>query len=126
VDDLRRVMEERPHVQEHLLRYLQALGLHCAQTGLCGVRHDLEQRLASWLCLTSDALDGHVLPVTHDYLSAALGLRRPGVTEALIRFEEQGLIRKMRGVLQIDQRKELEKKTCCCYGIIANAYATRS
>ncbi|WP_246174118.1 hypothetical protein [Bradyrhizobium paxllaeri] len=42
-----------------------------------------------------------MIPVTHDYLSFALGLRRAGVTETLIRFEEQRLIRKMRGVLQI-------------------------
>jgi hypothetical protein len=40
----------------------------------------------------------------------------------LIRFEEQGLIRKMRGVLQVDDRKRLEQKTCSCYGIITGAY----
>ncbi|HKU06548.1 MAG TPA: Crp/Fnr family transcriptional regulator [Bradyrhizobium sp.] len=124
VDDLRRVMNERPQVKELLARHVQTLLLHCAQTGLCGVRHDLEQRLASWLCLTSDALDGHVLPVTHEYLSAALGLRRAGVTQTLNRFEDEGLIRKMRGVLQIDERKNLEKKTCNCYGVIASAYAS--
>jgi hypothetical protein len=44
------------------------------------------------------------------------------VTETLIRFEEQGLIRKMRGVLQVGDRKRLEQKACCCYGIIASAY----
>ena len=124
VEDLRRVMEERPNIHDHLARYVQALLLHCAQTGLCGVRHELEQRLASWLCLTSDALNGQVLPVTHDYLSLALGLRRTGITQTLSRFEEQGLIRKMRGVLQIDQHKKLEKKACNCYAIIAGAYAS--
>lgn len=124
VDDLRRVMRERPEVREYLLRYVQALSLHCAHTGLCGVRHDREKRLASWLCLASDAVDAHVLPVTHDYLSSVLGLRRPGVTETLIRFEEQKLIRKTRGVLQIDKRLCLEEKTCSCYKLISGAYAS--
>lgn len=124
VEDLRQVMNERSEIREHLFRYVQALTLHSAQTGLCGVCHNREHRLASWLCLASDALDASVLPVTHDYLSSVLGLRRAGVTETLIRFEQQKLIRKTRGVLQIDQRNCLEKKTCGCYKLISSAYAS--
>ncbi|MBB4428357.1 CRP-like cAMP-binding protein [Bradyrhizobium sp. CIR48] len=123
VEDLRRLMDERPEIQEHLSRYVQALSFHCAHSGLCGVRHDRERRLASWLCLASDAVDANVLPVTHHYLSSALGLRRAGVTQTLVRFEEQGLIRKMRGVLQIDERKCLKQRACSCYGLISDAYA---
>ncbi|WOH64340.1 Crp/Fnr family transcriptional regulator [Bradyrhizobium sp. BWA-3-5] len=124
VEDLRRVIKERPNIREHLFEYVQALTFQCVQAGLCGVRHHLEQRLASWLCLASDAVQARVLPVTHDYLSSVLGLRRAGVTETLIRFEEQGLIRKMRGVLQIDERKSLEQKACCCYKLVSGAYAS--
>ncbi|WP_246230468.1 Crp/Fnr family transcriptional regulator [Bradyrhizobium cytisi] len=124
VENLRRIIDQQPQVCEHLFRYIQALSLHCAQTALCGVRHDREKRLASWLCLASDALDAHVLPVTHDYLSSALGLRRASVTETLSRFEEQGLIRKTRGLLQIDKRKCLEEKACCCYKLLSDAYAS--
>ncbi len=124
IEDLRRVMNERPKIREHLFQYIQAMALHCAQTGLCSARHDREQRLASWLCLASDALKTNVLPVTHDYLSSALALRRPGVTETLIRFEEQRLIRKTRGILQIDERSCLEQKACCCYKIISGAYVS--
>nr|WP_246668487.1 hypothetical protein [Bradyrhizobium elkanii] len=53
-----------------------------------------------------------------------LGLRRAGITETLTRFEEQGLIRKMHGVLQINERKCLEQKACCCYKLISSAYAS--
>ncbi|WGS03040.1 helix-turn-helix domain-containing protein (plasmid) [Bradyrhizobium sp. ISRA443] len=124
VEELRRVMKERPECREHLFRYVQALTFQCVQTGLCGVRHDREKRLASWRCLASDALDARVLSVTHDDLSAVLGMGRAGVTETLIRFEEQGLIRKMRGVLQIDRRESLEQKACCCYKLVSSAYAS--
>ncbi|MGY3131144.1 CRP-like cAMP-binding protein [Bradyrhizobium sp. USDA 4501] len=126
VDDLRRIMKEHPEVRDHLFEYAQALTFQCVQTGLCGVRHHREQRLASWLCLASEAVDARVLPVTHDYLSSVLGLRRAGVTETLIRFEEQGLIRKMRGVLQIDDPQLLEEKACCCYKLVSRAYALSS
>ncbi|MCK1538474.1 MULTISPECIES: Crp/Fnr family transcriptional regulator [unclassified Bradyrhizobium] len=121
-EDLRRVLPGCSEVREHLVRFAQAQNLHCAQTGFCGVRHDREKRLACWLCLASDALDADVLPITHDYLSSMLGLRRPGVTETLIRFEQQGLIRKARGVLQIKDRHSLEQKACSCYRLIASAY----
>ncbi|AWO88696.2 MULTISPECIES: Crp/Fnr family transcriptional regulator [Bradyrhizobium] len=124
VEELRRLVEERPEIREHLFEYVQALTFQCVQTGLCGVRHDREQRLASWLCLASDAADVCVLPVTHDYLSSVLGLRRAGVTQTLSRFEERGLIRKMRGVLEIDEPKCLEKRACCCYKLISGAYAS--
>ncbi|WP_245334856.1 Crp/Fnr family transcriptional regulator [Bradyrhizobium mercantei] len=123
VEDLRRLVNERTEIREHLLRYVQALSLHCAQTGLCGVRHDREERVASWLCLASDAVDTTVLPVTHDYISSVLGLRRASVTETLLQFEEQRLICKTRGVLQIKERKCLEQKACGCYRLISSAYS---
>jgi CRP-like cAMP-binding protein len=121
-DDLRRLMAERPQIREHLLQYIEALMIHGSQTALCGVRHELEQRLACWLCVACDALEGDVLPITHDHLSTILGLRRAGLTEALIRFEEQGLIRKSRGVMRVRERALLEQKACNCYGVIASAY----
>lgn len=124
VEDLRRMMNERPEIQGNLFQYAQALALHCAQTGLCAVRHRREERLASWLCLASDAAGTHVLPVTHEYLSSVLGLRRATVTETLIRFEEQGLIRKMRGVLHIDERSDLERRACGCYKLVSEAYSS--
>ncbi|WP_271627655.1 Crp/Fnr family transcriptional regulator [Bradyrhizobium sp. CCBAU 11445] len=123
VEDLRRIMNENPGIRERLFRYVQALSVHCAQSGLCGVRHAREKRLASWLCLASDAVGSNVLPVTHDYLSSVLGLRRAGITETLNRFEEQQLIRKTRGVLQIEARNCLAHKACSCYRLISGTYA---
>ncbi|WGS25855.1 Crp/Fnr family transcriptional regulator [Bradyrhizobium sp. ISRA464] len=124
VEDLRRVIKGRPVIRDRLFEYVQALTFQCVQTGLCGVRHNREQRLASWLCLASDAAEARMLPVTRDYLSNVLGLGRAGVTETLIRFEEQGLIRKIRGFLQIDERKKLEQKACCCYKLVSSAYVS--
>jgi len=122
IDDLLRSMRRQPQIREHLLRYTHALLIHSSQTALCCAKHDIEERLACWLCLACDALDGNVLPITHDHLSVILGLRRAGVTESLTRFEQAGLIRKMRGLLQIRDRQLLEQKACSCYGIVARGY----
>ena len=122
-EDFWRVFGEYPEFRYRLLRYAQGLVIHEAQTTFCAVRHKLEQRLASWLCLASDLLEGAVLAIPHHYFSAALGLRRPSVTQTLIRFEEQGLIRKMRRSLQVVDRKQLEQTACRCCGIITSAYS---
>jgi CRP-like cAMP-binding protein len=124
VDCLRSLIKKRDHLCLRVSRYAQALLMHSAQSGLCGVRHDLEQRVACWVCLACDALGGHALHVTHDYLSDVLGLRRAGVTEALIRFENEGLIYKARGLLQVKERKRLEQRACSCYRIISSEYAS--
>jgi CRP-like cAMP-binding protein len=121
-DDLGRVMRERPSIRERLLLYVQSIMIHGSQTALCGVRHQLEQRLSCWLCLASDALDSNVIKITHDRLSDITGLRRAGITQALTRLEGRGVVRKMRGSLQIEDRKLLEKQACSCYKIIADAH----
>lgn len=122
VEDLERSIRERPQIREHLLRYVQSLMVHGSQTALCGVRHHLEQRLASWLCQACDAVGADTIPITHDHISTILGLRRAGVTETLNRFQDQGLLRKIRGVIQIRDREQLERQTCGCYRTITDAY----
>lgn len=122
VEDLQRSMENRPHIREHLLRYVHSLMIHSSQTALCGVHHALERRLACWICLACDALEHQTVAITHDHLSFILGLRRSGVTEALMRFEELGFVRKARGVLQVRERQSLQQRACGCYCVIAAAY----
>lgn len=120
--DLHRLMVERPSVRDRLLKYVQALMVHGSQTALCAACHELEPRLACWLSIACDALDGDVLPVTHDHLSVILKLRRAGLTEALIRFEEEGLIHKSRGVIHVLERPVLRDRACGCYRIVSHAY----
>jgi CRP-like cAMP-binding protein len=125
VNDLRRLMLEHPLIRQHLLHYIQALIIQVSQGAFCGVRHGLEQRLACWLSIACDSLDRDLLPITHDHLSMILGLRRAGLTESLIRFEREGLIRKTRGFIQVRDRLLLKKKSCGCYGVISNSLCSK-
>lgn len=120
-DTLLTLIDERPRIKKHLLDHVQTLLGHCSQVALCGLHHGLLQRLAGWLCHASDTLGGMEIPVTHDYLSTMLGLRRAGVTEALIHLEEQGLIAKTRGAIRVQNRALLEAKACGCHSAIANS-----
>jgi CRP-like cAMP-binding protein len=125
VTDLLRMIEHKPSIRDHILSYVEALMIHGSQMALCGARHSTDERLATWMCLASNALNSSVLPITHEHLSINLGLRRAGITEALARFQSAGAIRKMRGVLEIVERSKLEAVTCCCYTVIQNGYRAK-
>jgi CRP-like cAMP-binding protein len=124
-DNLRRCMDERPQIRDNVLRFVHSFIVHSTQTALCGIHHDLEARLARWLCLVCDTLNCGALAITHDQLSEILGSRRATVTKALLRLEEQGLVEKTRGVLQVRDRAGLRQKACCCYHVISEAYGTK-
>jgi CRP-like cAMP-binding protein len=107
-----------PQLKERILLYVHALLRQSSQVAMCSVRHQLEQRIAGWLCHASDTVDGTEVPVTHDYLSTQLGLRRAGITEALIRFEADELITKARGALRVRDRERLSRRACGCYSVV--------
>jgi CRP-like cAMP-binding protein len=121
-ENLSLVMDRRPAVRRLLLKYVQALLVQNSQTVLCNVRHELEERLARWLLLARDRLDGNVIPLTHDLFSMMLGVRRASVTDALAALELAGALRRHHRAIEIQDRKILEHRVCDCYQIIAAEY----
>jgi CRP-like cAMP-binding protein len=120
--DLSRVMEEVPLLRLHLLTYVHALLIQNTQTALCNIRHELEERLCRWLLLASDRLDEKVIPLTHDQLAIILGVRRAGIATTLSNLENRGALTKKTGTVEINDRSQLETRTCECYRIVASAY----
>lgn len=108
-------MDESATLRKALLNYGHAFVIQTAQTALANGRSKLEQRLARWLCMAQDRVDGE-LTLTHEFLALMLGVRRPGVTLTLNVLENAGLIRAKRGVITIIDRKSLEKCTDGAYG----------
>ena len=63
-----------------------------ASHSACNRLHSLSERLARWLLISEDRARRPDLPLTQEFLSLMLGVRRPGVTEAAIVLQAQGLI----------------------------------
>jgi CRP-like cAMP-binding protein len=113
---LGQAVQESPALHRHLLRYGHAFVVQTAQTALANGRSKIEERLARWLLMANDRLDGDEVPLTHEFLSVMLGVRRPGVTTALDLLEKEGFVQAKRRAVVIIDRKGLRKITNGAYG----------
>ncbi len=114
---LARAMRESSSFEAFMLRYLDVALVQVAHTALAHGRYTISERLARWLLMCRDRLDGDDLPVTHDTLALVLGVRRPGVTNALHVLEGVGIVRATRGNVRILDRARLEEEAGDCYGL---------
>jgi DNA-binding FadR family transcriptional regulator len=63
--------------------------------------------LARWILMAHDRVPGDTLPLTHEFLSLMLGVRRSGVTEALQSLARLKFIKNGRGQIIVRNRKAL-------------------
>jgi hypothetical protein len=110
-------------LHQRLLRFVQTFMIQTAQTALANGSHLLEERLARWLLMCHDRVDGDALFTTHEFLSLMLGVRRAGVTEALKVLEDRGLISTKRSQVTVLDRVKLEAVAGDSYGVPEAEYA---
>ncbi len=116
--DLRQKLDLCPVLRERCLRYVQMLLVHTAQSAACNARHELGERLARWLLMSRDRVDGDELPLTQDFLALMLGVRRAGVSLAMSTLQAGGLVSQARGRIIVRDRAGLEGAACECYRVI--------
>jgi CRP-like cAMP-binding protein len=121
-DALRRALGASSALHQHLLRFVQAFLVQMGQTALANGSHVIEERLARWLLMCHDRVDGDRLSTTHEFLSLMLGVRRAGVTVALRVLEERGLIATKRGQVTVLDRAGLEGVAGDSYGLCEAEY----
>jgi CRP-like cAMP-binding protein len=105
-----------------LLKYVKVFIAQISQTALANARSKIEQRLARWLLMADDRLDGPTLYLRHEFLSIMLGVRRAGVTDAMNALEGRGLIKASRGKIRIVDRNDLAAEANGCYGAAEAEY----
>jgi CRP-like cAMP-binding protein len=116
VDDLRAALAKSSSLHQTLLRFAHVLVSQITYTALANCRYKLEERLARWLLMVHDRGESDTIFLTHEFLSVMLGVRRPGVTNALSLFEKRGVIQARRGLIQITNRSALEEAANGSYG----------
>lgn len=101
-----------------LQRYTQTLFNQIAQSAACNRLHSVEERMCRWLLMTQDRVGQDEFPLTQEFLSQMLGVRRPTVSMSASILQKAGLIRYSRGNITILDREGLEASSCECYKII--------
>ena len=118
VADLRDACVQSETLRLLLSRYAHVLSIQLAETTAGTARIELPKRLARWLLMCHDRLDGDDIGLTHDFIGMMLGVRRAGVTEGLHILEGINAIRTRRGFVTVVSR-------LCSKGLLVVATAAR-
>lgn len=116
IADLDAAAEQSPAIRRLLLLYAQTINTQVAHTALSNALHAIDERLARWLLMCHDRVDGDELPLTHEFIAVMLAVRRPSVTTALHTLEGNGFVRSERGCIVIRDRAALEEFAADAYG----------
>lgn len=114
--------DRRERLRGIVLRLVSAALAMTSQNAACNRLHSVEQRCARRLLEASNRIGFLTMPITHEFLSVLLGVRRAGVTEIAYQMQRAGLIRYQRGRLRIVNRAGLEARACECYLVDCEQY----
>lgn len=115
-DVLRQLMLESSTLREEFLRSGFALFVQTSRTALANSRNTIDERLARWILMAHDRLDGDEVALTHEFLALMLSVRRAGVTQALAVLRDLGVIETRRSLLKVVDRAALERASRASYG----------
>lgn len=116
-DKLRDALQKSSTLRLVLHRFAHVFTVQVAQTALANGRAKINERLARWLLMAHDRLDGDDIHLTHEFIATLLGVRRPGVTDALHELEGKGLIQSNRAAISVLDRKGLVRLAGSAYGV---------
>jgi CRP-like cAMP-binding protein len=116
------IFKSTPAVRDLFLRYAVTCEVQLAHSALANARYHMHERLARWLLMCHDRVEGDDLSLTHEFLSLMLGVRRSGVTDEIHIIEGYHAIKATRGNIRILDRAKLEEIAGGCYGLPEREY----
>lgn len=108
--------DEIPELHRLVLRYAHTIQVQTAFSLLSHAHHLMEARLARWLLMCCDRIEGDKLYLPHEFLAIMLGSQRSSVTVTVHVLEGLGAIRSTRGIVTIADRAKLEELAGDTYG----------
>jgi CRP-like cAMP-binding protein len=120
--ELRKAMAASESLRSLLLKFVQTFMVQTAQTAIANAIAHIDQRLARWILMAHDRTASDTIPLTHEFLALMLGVRRPGVTEALQNLKRRKLIDTGRNRILVRNRKGLERVARGSYGVPEKEY----
>jgi CRP-like cAMP-binding protein len=104
-----------PSVRTLMNKFQNVIPLQAQQSAACHALHSVEARLCRWLLQSQDTTETDMVPLTQEFLSHMLGVRRTTVSLSAHALQTAGLIRYRRGNIKIVNREGLKESACECY-----------
>jgi CRP-like cAMP-binding protein len=98
--------------------YEGVIRFQAQQSAGCHAIHTVEARFCRWLLISEDVLGTEHVPLTQEFLSHMLGVRRTSVSLVAHTLQKAGLIQYSRGKIKILDRTAIEESACECYAVI--------
>ena len=111
----RRAVSGSKALSDMCVRYNEALLAQARTTAACNVSHRIEARFCRWLLQSRDCAESDTVPLTQEFLSEMLGVRRTSVTEVAVKMQEKGVISYSRGIINVVDLAKLKELSCECY-----------
>jgi CRP-like cAMP-binding protein len=111
----RRAIATSPAISNLCIRYNETLLMQARVTAACNLSHSIEARFSRWLLQSRDRAESDMVPLTQEFLSEMLGVRRTSVTEVAVKIQNAGAISYSRGIIKIVDREKLKEISCECY-----------
>jgi CRP-like cAMP-binding protein len=102
--------------------YLRATLTASAWQTACNALHSVDERCARWLLRCHDGAGREEFPLTHEFLSTMLGVRRATVSVTAASLQSARIISYRHGKVKILDRAALEDATCECYQAIRKVF----
>jgi CRP-like cAMP-binding protein len=115
VVQFRKAVSTRASIADLCIGYNEVLLDEARVTAACNLSHTAEARFSRWLLQSRDRAESDTVPLTQEFLSEMLGVRRTSVTEVAIKMQDAGAISYSRGIIKIVDLRKLKAISCECY-----------
>lgn len=116
------VIHQSPSIHKLLLRFAHIFSVQVTQTAISNGHNTINERLARWFLMCQDRADVPEFPMTHEFISKMIAVRRAGITDALTYLEGKKAVRSLRNRVVIIDRSILEGIAGGAYGVAEKEY----
>jgi CRP-like cAMP-binding protein len=102
-------------ISDMSIRYNETLLAQARITAACNISHAIEARFCRRLLQSRDRAESDAVPLTQEFLSEMLGVRRTSITEVAVRMQDAGVISYTRGIIKVIDLAKLKELSCECY-----------
>jgi Mn-dependent DtxR family transcriptional regulator len=118
VSKLEAAKAKSPTLRNLFARYADCMLAQVFQSTACNAIHSVEQRTAKWIISAIERTGTDLVPLTHEQLSAMLGVGRSYTSRVIQTFKAEGVLETRRGAILVHDRDALASRSCLCHDTV--------